>query len=382
MTLTQTAPDRFNRFFFTARYLRALCPDGFGERRILDLGSTENILTLFLDDQTVIQSDISRKGVSGRFVQSMAERTPFPSGCFDFTVCLDVLEHVDSFNRNLLLQEIDRITSDTAIISFPMDKPKTVAHETYLAAIHLKFAGESYRFLDEHRENGLIDWKTIIDFLALKFPFIRVYHTFPLQLWALAHVVDYTLGLLPETSKMRDNLFRCINHLPIITGNEHSAYRTFIIASRHHEHPEFSNDHLSLPEEDYINSDTVESFERIQEALQTIHQYVRRVEAEHKSISQSFHYLEDHARKIQKELDQYRDRNNMLEISNNDLTERIRLLAEEAIRAQSESAVYDQLESYALHLETTLTEKDRIITDLQAKFTQLLAQIVSGQHKP
>ncbi len=102
------APDRFNRFFFTARYLQALCPQGLRGRSILDMGSNENVLADFLDGLPVIQIDQARNKLTGLFVQSLAEITPFKDQSFDFTVCLDVLEHTPASKRSVILHEIAR----------------------------------------------------------------------------------------------------------------------------------------------------------------------------------------------------------------------------------------------------------------------------------
>ncbi len=124
---------------------------------------------------------------------------------------------------------------------------------------------------------GLVDWRSVLSLLSSHFAYTAVYHTFPSPLWLTAHLIDYSLGMLPETQPIRNSLFRCINHLPIISDDDFETYRTFIVAS-HTVLPGFDNNSLAIPDEDFSDPDLVEAIRKSHAAIVSLNDYAVRLE--------------------------------------------------------------------------------------------------------
>lgn len=381
MTFIETAPDRFNRFYFATRTIQVYSGNRITENKILDLGSSENILSEFLGGCPVVQLDIHRSGVRGCYVQGLAESIPFPDGCFDFTACLDVLEHVTPTHRPLILREIARVTSGTAILAFPIDHQENIRRENDLAAMHRKLTGEPYQFLLDHREHGLVDWKTTVTELDRYFTATQVFHSFPTELWFLSHLIDYTLGMLPKAEALRLHAFRCINRLPVLTGNPLKAYRTFIIASHRHDQPIISADALHPPPDTGSDSEIAGSICRVRESLQEMDHYARRLENDVRLSATSLQQLETHCRKMEEELQKHETHNSELTVYRAKLENELELLRNELNRVNDLNrrmlSQYNDLEGYCLNLEKEINSRDTSLIALQEHYTRILIHLMA-----
>lgn len=123
---------------------------------ILEVGVNRSGLTTYLR-RPVVGVDCVLEGASPAFVTSIlakGQALPFQSGSFDFTVCMDTLEHIKSSDRNRFLRELMRVTRRRVYIGCPMGS-QAEQEDKALQQYYRVQRGESFPFLDEHVANGL-----------------------------------------------------------------------------------------------------------------------------------------------------------------------------------------------------------------------------------
>lgn len=87
-------------------------------------------------------------------VLAKGQALPFQSGAFDCTVCMDTLEHVEPSDRSSFLRELIRVTKRRIYLGCPMGT-QAEREDLALQRYFRTQTGTSFRFLDEHIENGL-----------------------------------------------------------------------------------------------------------------------------------------------------------------------------------------------------------------------------------
>ncbi len=119
---------------------------------ILDLGGRRNLASSFFPSARCISLD--PKGSPDVFGTGFL--LPFTDGCFDFTIILDVLEHVDPIERKDLIFEAVRVTSSRLILGGPFKDDRISRAEKFLSDYTgLMNGGVPDRNLEEHYALGL-----------------------------------------------------------------------------------------------------------------------------------------------------------------------------------------------------------------------------------
>jgi len=132
------------------------------DARILEIGPGIAGLARFLHKHTVIGIDdrsISRSMLPQnlKMIQGSALNAPFSDSSFDYVVCVDVIEHLPSVEREGLIKESLRITKDTLFIAAPSGM-MSARVERFLYAVlapFYRFFRKDLSFLREHIEKGL-----------------------------------------------------------------------------------------------------------------------------------------------------------------------------------------------------------------------------------
>lgn len=353
------APDKFNRYYFAAEFIKSVMTLGVKNPTILDLGSNENLLTSFLDDYPVIQADLHRANAKGLLVQCRGELLPLKSKSFDIIVCLDVLEHIDEKNRIAVLQEISRVASHTAILAFPVKHEFSVTHEKTLSDIHLYLNGEPNHFLNEHSIFTGINSDHIEQKLSESFKHTKRYYIFPNHIWFLSSLIDYFLGIFPETQLVRKEMFALINSAPSLCKNEKDSYRTFIVASQF-QLPALKDFILTLP-------DAKQQHENIMDAFKKSHM--------------TFKNLVDYAGTLELTVKHAETELKKLSISNAELNEKIHDLSADLkaknMEFQELQNVYNKLERSCFNLENAIKQKEHAILFLQEKCMNILTAFIN-----
>ena len=111
-------------------------------------GRFKNIEITNLDIQPFSKRDIAEY-TNVNFITYSGQEIPFTDNYFDCILCIDVLEHIPSRQREKFLSEIIRVTKKTIIIAFPISDAEP--YERFLQ----KILKRKSTFLREHEEYGL-----------------------------------------------------------------------------------------------------------------------------------------------------------------------------------------------------------------------------------
>ncbi len=161
-------PDWAVRYLPVVRRLRKR---GFDRKIIVEVGANEHGLASFIPARVIaVDLDIASLRAASRrhgvlpVVADMAA-LPFPDHIVDICVCMDAFEHVARPEREAAAREIVRILEHdgAAAISFPSGREAAEAEERVREA-YRTFTGESLRWLEEHRAQGLPEARPLHDF--------------------------------------------------------------------------------------------------------------------------------------------------------------------------------------------------------------------------
>ena len=123
---------------------------------ILEVGVNRSGLTTYLR-RPVIGVDCvmgAERAALVTPVLAKGQALPFQSGAFDYTVCMDTLEHIEFSDRNRFLRELIRVTQRRVYIGCPMGL-QSEREDQALQQYYRAQKGEPFPFLDEHIANGL-----------------------------------------------------------------------------------------------------------------------------------------------------------------------------------------------------------------------------------
>lgn len=146
--------DQHQRYKIVADTIEKL-RDGFGALRILDVGGGDGIILNFLpDDEVVILDQTKAEGVPG-FVEGDATALPFENEAFDYTVSVDVYEHIRPADRDKYLSELRRVARKGILLAAPFDSDAVRSAEKAANEFHRAIHLTENVWLQEHAENGL-----------------------------------------------------------------------------------------------------------------------------------------------------------------------------------------------------------------------------------
>lgn len=152
-------PEIALRYLPVVESIQAESPRGL----ILEVGVNCSGLTTYLR-RPVVGVDCVMEGMCPAFVTPIlakGQALPFQSGSFDFTVCMDTLEHIEPSDRNRFLREIMRVTRRRVYIGCPMGF-QAEQEDQALQQYYQVQRGGSFPFLDEHVANGLPRLKAVL----------------------------------------------------------------------------------------------------------------------------------------------------------------------------------------------------------------------------
>ncbi len=136
------------RYLPVARFLQTL-----GTRaRVLEIGSGSTGITPYLDREVVGCDIVFPVAVSPRLLPVVARgQLPFHDGSFDAVVSLDTLEHVPREHRQMLMDEMFRITRRHIVIGFP-EGEAAERHDARMEAYFVRQNTDVHEYFVEHRQ--------------------------------------------------------------------------------------------------------------------------------------------------------------------------------------------------------------------------------------
>ncbi|MBR3602242.1 MAG: glycosyltransferase [Lachnospiraceae bacterium] len=138
-------------------YIVKKCIDrvkGKEKNRILEIGSGchFNLLDVFPQDEiTFLDLNMPEELVDGvHCVKGDASKLEYENNSFDFSIGLDVLEHVPVDSRNDVIKNLVRVSRKGVLISFPIGKQRVEWDERMLEIYYRQMGLEPPEWLGEH----------------------------------------------------------------------------------------------------------------------------------------------------------------------------------------------------------------------------------------
>jgi glycosyltransferase involved in cell wall biosynthesis len=154
--------DQYQRYSLAASIVEALRPAG-KRLRLIEVGANQHRnLEKFFPDDEVAYLDRERPTDGPRiprFVLGDASVMPFPSRSVDVVVSLDVFEHVPPDRRQPFVEECARVARAGVVLAAPFQTDELEAAEKEADAYFAAMFGKPFRWLDEHRQNGLPSYR-------------------------------------------------------------------------------------------------------------------------------------------------------------------------------------------------------------------------------
>lgn len=160
---------------------------------VLEIGSNEHKdLRLFLPNDKIVFTDMVLTDTmrqDSEFQQADGTNLPYADNSFDFVVAADVLEHIPEDRRKLFFSELNRVAEKCVVVCFPYANQEIADAESRINTYYKTLFGEDYRWLLEHRQNGLPDLEKLEQNLGTNYIFEKFFHG-NIQLWEKLYYVQ------------------------------------------------------------------------------------------------------------------------------------------------------------------------------------------------
>ncbi|MDQ3243098.1 MAG: glycosyltransferase, partial [Gemmatimonadota bacterium] len=228
--------DIYQRYCVLARLLTAAFPlrDKGTLVRILDIGSgparlTERFLPAYFN---VTRADVDTFGDAGVVPLTRGASLPFESDSFAAVIALEVLEHVPAEEREALIDECTRVSSDVVVFCCPVASELTTRAEEIFQSLALEMSGNASPFLAEHKSVGLPAAAAVRAALERRRPHVVDLPNSPLPEWLVYNLIDlaYACDFGDTDEKARFNV-RVNARTPLAAEGPH--YRRFFVGCTH-----------------------------------------------------------------------------------------------------------------------------------------------------
>lgn len=230
MRIGRIHPDKFLRYWQASHFLKQIF-NSTEDLSVLDLGANENMLPRFVKQTRIHQLDLTRAAKAEKFIQADAGWLPFRDESFDGITALDLLEHTPVHNRKRILEEACRTSSRGVIFSFPNPDKSVVSGEKAFNALEKTVYGQSNRFLEEHRQHGMVDIQATEAILKQKYTYVTRISSFDIHGWILSYILEMLFGIHSHAPALRENLYLLLNHVMTRQADISKGYRIFLVAS-------------------------------------------------------------------------------------------------------------------------------------------------------
>jgi len=220
--------DQFSRQYQVSVILDTLRVED-NPLKLLDVGGYKGHTADFLHKDDVTVMDLYRVK-DENYVHGSALDMPFEDNSFDYVLSFDVLEHIPSGLRNKFFDECSRVAKLGVIICAPN---KTVANERAEASLndlHIKLHGKPHRWLKEHIEYVIPDFKALEKYAKSKrYKTVR-FHSNKVQLWVPMQQAIFMNSKYPLAAEQLTEINRFYNRNLKYDGGgfAESAYRSIL----------------------------------------------------------------------------------------------------------------------------------------------------------
>jgi ubiquinone/menaquinone biosynthesis C-methylase UbiE len=223
--------DHFQRYAAAASLVSAL---QMNVGRILEVGANrQRLLADFLPQSTFVFSDLFDQPNADNFVRADASALPFTDQQFDVSVSLDVLEHMPVHLRAKAVSEMARVSERMVVIACPPDQPWVHEAEASANGVWRHYFCESYPWLDEHKEFGLVSGDEIERaLLASNFRVLR-FGQGDTDVWSGLMTAHFVKEVIAEMKPLVAAADRLYNHNVFAGDRGERSYREFFIGVRH-----------------------------------------------------------------------------------------------------------------------------------------------------
>jgi SAM-dependent methyltransferase len=233
--------DQLYRYGAAAVLLRPLVARAGRRVRILEVGANAlHLLPAFFHPLPVDVVRCETVGSGIRFDHSdfvlIDEHQPLPfrDHAFDFTVALEVLEHIPPSQRAFAVGEWARVASKAVLLSTPNGCPAVAQAEGRARAAYHQRRDHPHPWLEEHEEFGICseaEVTTLLDQLELQY---AVLGNSPVSEWLPLLLLTEELAESNEPEITR--LFnRCFNLRSLSFFTDRLPYRNIYVCARHGE---------------------------------------------------------------------------------------------------------------------------------------------------
>jgi len=248
--------DQLYRYGAAAVLLRPLVARAGRRVRILEVGANAlHLLPAFLHPLTVDVVRCETLGSGIRFADSqfvlINENQPLPFGDreFDFTVALEVLEHIPPSQRAFAVGEWARVASTAVVLSTPRGCPAVAQAEARArAAFHQRHA-QPHPWLEEHEEFGICseaEVTTLLDQLGLEYAILG---NSPASEWLplLLLTEELAESYEPEMARLFN---RCFQQRSLSFFTERAPYRNIYLCAKRGEDLAFARSAATTRDEE------------------------------------------------------------------------------------------------------------------------------------
>jgi SAM-dependent methyltransferase len=201
--------DAYQRSETVRRLLQSLLSESGST--ILDVGGYPGRLRALMPQYQWVICD-PLVDAPGDQVIGDAAALPFQKNAVDCAVSLDVLEHIKPDKRTAYIQEINRVSKQGFILSFPYQHPLVQqTEESVRLAYEEKYSGKMHPWLEEHHVYGLPnkdEVETLCQNLGLS---VHILHVGAVERWQMLQLFGIMLEGSPEgieTAKEIDRFYQ------------------------------------------------------------------------------------------------------------------------------------------------------------------------------
>ena len=226
--------DQYQRYKHVEEIVN-LIRNGNKSVKILEVGANEHKnLQKFLPLDEIMYLDIELPDHLKEDKQYiLADATNMPEildNSYDVVIALDVFEHIPGSLRDNFIAELHRVAAQGVIIAAPFNKTEVVDAEVRANEYFRQLYGSGFRWLEEHRENGLPDFiKTKSYYEKSGYSFTNFEHG-SLEIWEKMMGLHFLFADKPTMHPNRLLIDDYYNKNVYPIDYSKSNYRTFFVS--------------------------------------------------------------------------------------------------------------------------------------------------------